>query len=102
MLITHHYSAKCLLAFLNSKPSEWLLGHITGNLGNNAKIGQKSNFLKLSVAILSKEQQLLFERYVDNILVDKANSKQYESLIDKLIYDVYGFTKEEEELIESL
>ena len=102
MLITHHYSAKCLLAFLNSKPSEWLLGNITGNLGNNAKIGQKSNFLKLSVAILSNEQQLVFERYVDNILVDKANSKQYESLIDKLIYDVYGFTKEEEELIESL
>ena len=102
MLITHHYSAKCLLAFLNSKSSEWLLGNITGNLGNNAKIGQKSNFLKLSVAILSNEQQLLFERYVDNILVDKANSKQYESLIDKLIYDVYGFTKEEEELIESL
>ena len=61
MLITHHYSSKCLLAFLNSKVSEWLLGQITGNLGCNAKIGQKSNFLKLSIAQLNVERQKVFE-----------------------------------------
>ena len=41
MLISKNYSSKCLLAFLNCKTSEWLLGNITGNLGGNAKIGQK-------------------------------------------------------------
>ena len=41
MLITHHYSSKCLLAFLNSKASEWLLGQITGNLGCNEPYGQR-------------------------------------------------------------
>ena len=101
MLITHHYSAKCLLAFLNSKVSEWLLGQITGNLGCNAKIGQKSNFLKLSIAVLSDEQQHCFEEYVDSILADKANSALYEALIDNDIYNVYGLTDEEIRLIES-
>lgn len=101
MLITHHYSAKCLLAFLNSKVSEWLLGQITGNLGCNAKIGQKSNFLKLSIAILSEEQQARFEEYVDSILADRAGSAPYEALIDKEIYNVYGLTNEEICLIES-
>ena len=101
MLITHHYSAKCLLAFLNSKVSEWLLGQITGNLGCNAKIGQKSNFLKLSIAVLSDEQQHRFEEYVDSILADKANSALYEALIDNDIYNVYGLTDEEIRLIES-
>ena len=101
MLITHHYSAKCLLAFLNSKVSEWLLGQITGNLGCNAKIGQKSNFLKLSIAVLSEEQQHHFEEYVDSILTDRTESAPYEALIDNEIYKVYGLSDEEIRLIES-
>lgn len=101
MLITHHYSAKCLLAFLNSRVSEWLLGQITGNLGCNAKIGQKSNFLKLSIAVLPEEQQHRFEEYVDSILANKAESAPYEALIDNEIYKVYGLSEEEIYLIES-
>ena len=101
MLITHYYSEKCLLAFLNSKASEWLLGQITGNLGCNAKIGQKSNFLKLSIAVLTKAHQHRFEEYVDAIIADKADSAHYEALIDNEIYKVYGLTEEEIFLIES-
>ena len=101
MLITHNYSAKCLLAFLNSKASEWLLGQITGNLGRNAKIGQKSNFLKLSIAVLSEEHQHRFEEYVDCILADRTESAPYEALIDNEIYKVYGLSDEEICLIES-
>lgn len=56
---------------MNSKASEWLLGQITGNLGCNAKIGQKSNFLKLSIAQLNVEGQKVFEYYVDSILGNK-------------------------------
>lgn len=101
MLIVKNYSAKCLLAFLNSKASEWLLGMITGSLGGNSKIGQKSNFLKLSIAILNEEQQLLFERFVDKILTSKANLSTWESSINNKIYEIYGLSKEERDLIES-
>ena len=101
MLITQHYSSKCLLAFLNSKVSEWLLGQITGNLGCNAKIGQKSNFLKLSIAQLNAERQKLFEGYVDSLLVNIEDAKNYEALIDREIYKVYGLTVDEIKVIES-
>ena len=101
MLITPLYSAKCLLAFLNSKAQEWLLGQITGALGGNAKIGQKSNFLKLSVAVLTEEQQHHFEEYVDAILANRSESVHYEALINNEIYKIYGLSENEIALIES-
>ena len=104
MLISKNYSSKCLLAFLNSKTSEWLLGNITGNLGGNAKIGQKSNFLKLSVAILTAEEQLMFDKLVDEVISQKKNGKSSQTLeneIDNKIYSIYGFTDLEIKEIES-
>lgn len=104
MLISKNYSSKCLLAFLNSKTSEWLLGNITGNLGGNAKIGQKSNFLKLSVARLTAEEQLMFDKLVDEVISQKKNGKSSQTLeneIDNKIYSIYGFTDLEIKEIES-
>ena len=98
MLITRNYSSKCLLAFLNSRTSEWLLDKITGNLGGNAKIGQKSNFLKLSVAQLSSEEQMKFDILVDEILQAKKDHKNtmiLEQQIDEIIYKVYNFSETE-------
>ena len=103
MLITHNYSSKTLLAFLNCKTSEWLLGNITGNLGGTAKIGQKSNFLKLSIAQLSVEQQKEFDKLVDEILLKKKQHLDTEALekkIDEKIYKVYNFTEQEIKEIE--
>lgn len=103
MLITHNYSSKTLLAFLNSKTSEWLLGNITGNLGGNAKIGQKSNFLKLSIAQLSEKQQKEFDSIVDQILEKKKqhqDTTELEYLIDCKIYKLYNFTEAEIKEIE--
>ena len=105
MLITHDYSSKCLLAFLNCKTSEWLLGNITGNLGGNSKIGQKSNFLKLSVAQLSKKEQAEFDVVVDKILQARKSYQDttvLEYQIDKAIYKIYGFSETEINEIESV
>jgi len=105
MLITHDYSSKCLLAFLNCKTSEWLLGNITGNLGGNAKIGQKSNFLKLSVARLSKKEQAEFDVAVDKILQARKSHQDtaiLECQIDKAVYKIYGFSEAEINEIESV
>ena len=103
VLITNNYSAKCLLALLNSMPSEWMLGHIAGSLGGNAKIGQKSNFLKLPVPILSVQQQKQYDDIVSDILSMKKHgldSCQEEKRIDNLIYQLYNLTPEEIAVIE--
>ena len=104
MLISNNYSSKCLLAFLNCKVSEWLLGNITGNLGGNAKIGQKSNFMKLSVAQLSPTEQKTFDKLVDEIISMKKrnlDSSSIESVIDHKIYKIYGLNDTEINEIES-
>ena len=104
MIISHNYSSKCLLAFLNCKVSEWLLGNITGNLGGNAKIGQKSNFLKLSVAILSQKDQGKFDKLVDTIIQAKKQHRdtmKLEEQIDNEIYNLYGLTENEISEIEN-
>ena len=106
IMIVKDYSPKCLLAFLNCKAMEWLLGNLTGNLGGNSKIGQKSNFLKLSIPILSHEMQKDFDNLVDSILSARKNkdihlSVSYEQIIDKRIYEIIGLTNEEIQIIES-
>ena len=100
------YPPKCLLAFLNCKAMEWLLGNLTGNLGGNSKIGQKSNFLKLSIPILPHEMQKDFDNLVDSILSARKDkdihlSVSYEQIIDKRIYEIIGLTNEEIQIIES-
>ena len=105
MLITRNYSAKCLLAFLNSSVTEWLLSNITGNLGGNAKIGQKSNFLKLSVALLSVEKQNKFDTIVDQIISRRQANKDSSFLekdINRIIYDIYGLSEHEIKEIEGI
>ena len=104
MLITRNYSSKCLLAFLNSTTYEWLLSNLTGNLSDNTKIGQKSNFLKLSIVQLSTEDQKEFDVLVNQILQNKKqklNSNDLERKIDLLIYKIFNFSKEEIDYIEN-
>lgn len=101
LLIVKNYSSKCLLAFLNSKTSEWYLSKITGNLGDNAKIGQKSNFLKLFVALLPLSKQQFFEDKVDKILLMTDCKTSIEAEIDNVIYKIYGLSENEIQIIES-
>ncbi len=105
MLITHNYSSKCLLAFLNSKVSEWMLGLITANLGGKAKISQKSNFLKLPILQLrDNNQQIVFDKYVDQILKnikEKVSSDDLLQKLDHIIFELYGLTNEEIDFIEN-
>ena len=104
MLITKNYSAKCLLAFLNSKIIEWLLSITTGSLGGNAKIGQKSNFLKLPIPKLPEKQQAEFDSIVDKILKVKKEHKEaaeIEEVVDSKLYKFYSLTPEEIDFIET-
>lgn len=102
LMLCPHYNAKCLVAFLNSGIIEWLLMHITGNLGGNAKIGQKSNFIKLSIPILSLDEQNMFATLVDKYLCSNQEEKKIlEKTISNSILNFYGFSEEEKCIIES-
>lgn len=98
ILICHNYSSKCLLAFLNSTIVKWLLDKTTGNLGGNAKIGQKSNFIKLSIPILSAVEQQKYSQLVDTILLRKQQqltTQKVEQEIDELCFNAFHISEEE-------
>lgn len=106
ILICKSYPEKCLLAFLNSKTISWLLSNITGNLGGNSKIGQKSNFIKLHVPQLETGESDKFVRMVDKILYAKSTNNislfiSSQARIEKEIYQYFKLTQEEIEIIES-
>ena len=94
MLITNNYHYECLLAFLNSGVFEWYLSIITGNLGGNAKIGQKSNFLKMHLPILPEKEQEEFKELVKN-LISTRSTIYYQEQIEKKIYSIIRLNYEE-------
>ncbi len=91
------------MAFLNSRAIEWLLDKTTGNLGTNTKIGQKSNFLKIQIPIMSQEEQELFNVLVDQRLsCDKEEGVKIDKAIDNQIYKYYCLTDDEIAIIEDI
>ncbi len=104
ILICRNYSPKCLLAFLNSAIVKWLLDKTTGNLGGNAKIGQKSNFVKLSIPILEKTEQVKYKQLVDSILSHKQQNlptQMEEQAIDDLCFNAYDISPKEKAYIQA-
>jgi hypothetical protein len=82
---------KYLCAILNSKLFTWLIYLIVGNaIGGNA--GNADNIKNLKIPIPSIEQ----EQQIKTLL----EAKQYDK-IDKLVYEIYGLSKEEINFISS-
>jgi len=80
------------------------LAQTTGSLGGNAKIGQKSNFVKLAIPILPQEKQRIFASMVERLLQETKEGKEtldVQNEIDQSIYSLYGLTSEEIAFIES-
>jgi len=96
---------KYLLGILNSKLSEWyfrLIGTTTG-MGTNRWKKYKIELLPIKLASRAEEQAL--EDKVDNIITIKkqdpaADTSLLESEIDQMVYQLYGLTEEEIEIIE--
>lgn len=104
MLLCPNCDEKCLRAFLNSKAMAWLLSKIIGSLGGNAKIGQKSNFIKLSVLILSAQAQSYYASLVDSIIMEMQNGNPIEMIEKRLnssIYELFCLDANEIRIIEN-
>jgi len=107
-MIGGNYNRKYFLGILNSKLIEWYLAKITGVLGKEMKIGQKSNFEKLPLPPITPSNKPIvqqIETLVDNILAVKkqnpnAGTSAWEREIDELVYKLYDLTEEEVRLIE--
>jgi adenine-specific DNA-methyltransferase len=96
---------KYILAVLNSKVSEWYfhtIGTTTG-MGTNRWKKYKIESLPLKEPSFEQERQIV--DLVDNIIKakksnHKADTTELEKKIDKLVYQLYGLTEEEIEIVE--
>lgn len=107
-MIGGNYNRKYFLGILNSKLIEWYLLTITGKLGNDLKIGQKSNFQKIPIPDINSNNKFIVKQ-IENlvtkiIVVKKSNPKTdtsiWEREIDNLVYSLYELTDEEIRIIE--
>jgi adenine-specific DNA-methyltransferase len=97
---------KFIVAILNSRLSEWyfnLIGTTTG-MGTNRWKKYKIELLPIKEPSTHQEQKI--ERLADKIINTKkqnpdADSTTIEQEIDQLVYELYGLTEEEIEIIEN-
>jgi len=97
---------KFLLALLNSKVSEWyfnLIGTTTG-MGTNRWKKYKIELLPIKEPTGTQEEEI--ENVVEKILSLKkenyaADTSNLEAEIDQLVYELYGLTEEEIEIVEN-
>ena len=96
--------SKYMLAVMNSKISDWYIRHL-GVTRNGGYFEYKPMFVeKLPIPIVDENVKTKFEDIVD-VIIDKKkkgdNTSALEQKIDKMLYDLYGFTLEETEHIEN-
>ncbi len=96
-------SAKNLLSILNSNLSKWYFEKIstTTGMGTNRWKKFKLEFLP----VIDTEDKEPFIDLVDKILEAKkqnpqADTKELEKQIDEMIYELYGLSREEIEIVE--
>ena len=86
------------------KISDWYIRHL-GVTRNGGYFEYKPMFVeKLPIPIVDENVKTKFEDIVD-VIIDKKkkgdNTSALEQKIDKMLYDLYGFTLEETEHIEN-
>lgn len=93
---------KALLGILNSKLIWFYLKIISVQLGKNAVRMKKIYLDKLPIISLTKKEERDIEIIVDEIIELKKLNKDTQDLeekIDEMVYDLYGLTEEEKELV---
>ena len=102
--------SKSLLGILNSKLIWWYLKQVCAVLGDPEKGGRlqlKSQYIEnIPIANIPTNQQKLFTEKVNSILVLKKADSQAETSIleneiDSMVYEFYGLSKDEIEIVEN-
>ena len=89
---------KYILAVLNSKLGDWYIRHL-GVIRNGGYFEYKPMFIeRLPIPQIAINKQKHFVAVVDNILTSKNNcksTKRNQSLLDEMVFQLYGLTAEE-------
>ena len=98
-------SLKYLCAILNSTLITWLMRHTALTTGMGLMQWKKFSIERLPIPMIATAKQVPFVRLVDEILEEKdsnpdADTSHLEWQIDRLVYDLYGLTEEEDTAIE--
>ena len=94
------------LAILNSKVSEWYFNQISTTTGMGTNRWKKYKIEQLPIATPSETQRKEIETLVTHILEAKkknrkADTSKEEAKIDQLVYQLYGLSEEEIDIIEN-
>ena len=97
---------KYLLAILNSKLSEWYFNQISTTTGMGTNRWKKYKIEMLPIKEPTETEELLLEKIVNQILTakksdPKADTTALEQEIDQLVYQLYGLTEEEIQIVEA-
>ena len=98
-------SLKYLCAVLNSVTSTWFMKHTGVTTGMGLVQWDKFSVQRIPIPRISPAEQRPFIRLVDEIIETKttdpdADTSYLEWEIDRLVYDLYGLTEEEDTAIE--
>ncbi|MFM8008139.1 MAG: TaqI-like C-terminal specificity domain-containing protein, partial [Dolichospermum sp.] len=96
---------KYLLAILNSKLSAWYFNQISTTTGMGTNRWKKYKIEMLPIKEPTETEELLLETIVNQILTakksdPKADTTALEAEIDQLVYQLYGLTEEEIQIVE--
>ncbi|MEZ4527399.1 MAG: TaqI-like C-terminal specificity domain-containing protein [Desulfobacterales bacterium] len=98
---------KYLLGILNSKLSEWYFNQISTTTGMGTNRWKKYKIELLPIKSPNKKQENEIENMVNRILTakkqnPKADTTALEKEIDRMVYKLYGLTKEEIAIVEQV
>jgi len=94
-------------AFFNSKLFDYCFRNNFPELQGGTRELRKVFFDKIPVKKISKEEEIPFQSLVEKILALKkenpsADTSSLEAEIDQLVYELYGLTEEEIEIVENV
>jgi hypothetical protein len=97
---------KYLLAILNSRLSEWYFNQISTTTGMGTNRWKKYKIEMLPIKEPTETEELLLEKIVNQILTakksdPKADTTALEQEIDQFVYQLYGLTEEEIQIVEA-
>ena len=93
---------KYLLCFLNSTLSEYFFAKIGTTTGMGTLRWKKYLIETLPVPKASTDTVVELEELVDSMIIDNINKDNYIDCINRKIYDIFQFTKEEIAFIEHM
>jgi adenine-specific DNA-methyltransferase len=96
-----NYELKYILALLNSKLYFFWLWHKGKRKGNTLELIAKP-LAEIPIKLATPKIQNEIISIIDKLLFSPKDTLLYSKQLDKLIYEIYGITKEEQDIINSL